>query len=98
MATALTKKTRAERFGSQPVSSAAPQESTCARCGGLMMTEFYMDLLFCIGETEFAAQRCVQCGEVVDPVILSNRRTRQEQMTAKLPAKMLPNNYVVEDR
>ena len=98
MATALKGKARAEQLESHTVFSSAPQESTCARCGGLMMTEFYMDLLFCIGETEFAAQRCVQCGEVVDPVILSNRRTRQEQMTAKLPAKMLPNNYVVEDR
>ena len=79
MATALTEKTRAERLGSQPVSSAAPQESTCARCGGLMVTEFCMDLLNSIGETEFAAKRCVQCGEVVDPVILRNRRTRQER-------------------
>ena len=38
-----------------------------------MVTDFCMDLLFCIGETEFAAQRCVQCGEIVDPVILRNR-------------------------
>jgi hypothetical protein len=45
-----------------------------------MVTDFYMDLLFCIGETEFAAQRCVQCGEVVDPVILRNRGTRREPM------------------
>jgi hypothetical protein len=61
MATAFTEKTRTERLGSHTVFSAAPQDSTCARCGGLMVTEFCMDLLFCIGETELAAQRCVQC-------------------------------------
>src|SRR4249920_3304458 len=98
MATALTEKTRAERFGSQPVFSSAPQESTCARCGGLMVTEFCMDLLFCIGETEFAAQRCVQCGEVVDPVILRNRQIRHDASTARLVGKTLPNHRVTEDR
>jgi hypothetical protein len=37
-----------------------------------------MDLLNTTGELEFAAKRCVQCGEVVDPVILRNRGTRHE--------------------
>lgn len=37
----------------------------CSRCGGLMVTEQSIDL---------PAQRCVQCGEIVDPVILHNRQ------------------------
>jgi hypothetical protein len=37
----------------------------CLRCGGLMVTEQLMDL---------PAHRCVQCGEIVDPVILHNRQ------------------------
>jgi quercetin dioxygenase-like cupin family protein len=37
----------------------------CARCGGLMVTEQHVDL---------SAQRCVQCGEIIDAVILQNRR------------------------
>ena len=37
----------------------------CARCGGLMVTEQQVDL---------SAQRCVQCGEIIDAVILQNRR------------------------
>lgn len=37
----------------------------CSRCGGLMVTEQLIDL---------PAHRCVQCGEVVDPVILQNRQ------------------------
>lgn len=39
----------------------------CSRCGGLMVTEQYVDL---------PAQRCVQCGEFIDPVILQNRQQR----------------------
>ena len=38
------------------------------RCSGLMIAEWRQDLP---GNT---AQRCVQCGEVIDPVILQNRR------------------------
>jgi hypothetical protein len=63
-----------------------------------MVTDFCMDLLFCIGETEFAAKRCVQCGEVVDSVILLNRQLRQEPMAVQLAGKMLPNNCVMEGR
>ena len=43
----------------------------CERCGGLMVGEVCMDLLN--SELECVASRCVQCGEVVDAVILANR-------------------------
>ena len=98
MARTFTEKTRAEQIGSHTVSSSVPHELMCARCGGLMVTDFYMDLLFCIGETEFSAKRCVQCGEIVDPVILSNRQLRQNSMAVQLPGKMLPNNCVMKGR
>jgi len=39
----------------------------CLRCGGLMVAEWCEDL------SDYTAQRCVQCGEMVDPVILRNR-------------------------
>jgi len=48
----------------------------CARCGGLMVTEQCFDLLSDSGHLDFMARRCVQCGELVDPVILENRRLR----------------------
>ena len=98
MARAFTEKKRAEQIGGHTVSSALPHESMCTRCGGLMVTDFYLDLLFCIGETEFAAQRCVQCGEIVDPVILRNRGTKQEPVTARAAGKMAPNNRVTNGR
>jgi hypothetical protein len=70
-------------------SPAVHYESTCIRCGGLMVTDFSMDVLFCIGETEFAAKRCVQCGEVVDPVILKNRGTQQAPMAGQPVRRVL---------
>ena len=39
----------------------------CPRCNGLMVAEWCQDL------SDHSAQRCVQCGEVIDPVILQNR-------------------------
>jgi len=96
MATAFKEKTTAEQFGNHTDSSAVPHESTCTRCGGLMVSDFCMDLLGNIGEAEFAAKRCVQCGEVVDSVILLNRQLRQETMTVQRAGRMLPNNCVAE--
>jgi len=40
----------------------------CPRCRGLMVAEWCEDL------SSYTGQRCVQCGEVIDPVILQNRR------------------------
>jgi len=37
----------------------------CPRCGGFMVIEPCFD---------FRVQRCVQCGNLVDPVILQNRQ------------------------
>lgn len=41
------------------------ESNRCSRCGGFMVEEQLVD---------FEAHRCVQCGEVVDPVILENRQ------------------------
>ncbi len=98
MATALTEKTRSEQVGNHKFSSSVPHESTCTRCGGLMVDDLCMDLLNSFGESKFVAKRCVQCGEVVDPVILSNRQLRQEPMTVQLAGRLLPNNCVMEGR
>ncbi|MBA2251831.1 MAG: hypothetical protein H0W13_03865 [Nitrospirales bacterium] len=45
----------------------------CTRCGGLMVADRYIDLLDDTGKLEFTADRCIQCGEVVDQTILRNR-------------------------
>jgi hypothetical protein len=88
MATAFKEKTRAEQFGNHTVTSAMTYETMCARCGGLMVQDYCLDVLGNIGESEFAAKRCVQCGEVVDSIILRNRATKHEAMIAP-PARVL---------
>ena len=53
---------------------ASEQFSTrsCARCAGLLVTEWYYDL-HNTGADHLEALRCVQCGHRVDPVILQNQ-------------------------
>lgn len=43
----------------------------CDRYGGFMKTEPVFDLVE--NEIEFIAARCIQCGDIIDPVILMNR-------------------------
>ena len=50
-----------------------PQAHTCARCGGLLLTQHYIDLLDDTGQIDITAWHCTMCGEVIDPVILRNR-------------------------
>ena len=49
----------------------------CMRCHGLMVRHFIVDLLST--ENGGRAWRCVSCGAIVDPVILTNgpRRMRE---------------------
>jgi len=67
----------------QTVTSAVYPASACTRCGGLMVNDFCMAVLNSTGELEVVAKRCVQCGEVVDPVIERNRQVRQESSTRR---------------
>jgi hypothetical protein len=80
MARAFAEKKNGEQLGNHAGFSAVQHGSTCTRCCGLMVEDFCLDVLGNMGESEFAAKRCVQCGEVVDPVILRNRGTRREPM------------------
>ena len=46
----------------------------CSRCSGLMHAEELRDWHGGMGANWFRALRCLVCGEIVDPVILQNRR------------------------
>jgi ribosomal protein S27AE len=61
-------------MASRELKKASTSQSRCARCGGLMVSEWCIDLLDDTGGIDFAARRCVQCGELVDPVIFHNRQ------------------------
>lgn len=52
-------------------------EHSCERCGGLLVQELCTDLLNSTSELDCCTARCVQCGDVVDPVIQRNRRLHQ---------------------
>ena len=48
---------------------------TCHRCHGLMVRERYDDLELGSAEHEIPSWRCLNCGAIVDPVILSHHQT-----------------------
>jgi hypothetical protein len=62
----------------------------CPRCSGLMVDEWSQDL------SDYRAQRCVQCGEMIDPVILHNRGALYGPMATHLAGKTMPNNCVTK--
>ena len=60
----------------KPASGSLPCESPsciCTRCGGLMVEERCMDIGESLVGYWFMALRCVQCGDLIDEVILRNR-------------------------
>ncbi len=57
--------------------SSLSQESSCTRCGGLMVRDFCTDLPSGQDGLDCPTRRCVQCGDVVDPVIRWNRHLQQ---------------------
>lgn len=46
----------------------------CPRCNGAMVYERFQDML-----DLFFAWRCLNCGEIVDPVVVRNRETEKKQ-------------------
>jgi RNase P subunit RPR2 len=91
-------KARIGELQSQSDFSPALIQSICLRCGGLLVNEVSIDLFNSSSELECATRRCVQCGDILDPVILQNRRIRQEPMTVKHAGNSLPMNCAMEHR
>ncbi len=62
----------------KPDNSSVPsceiEDNRCMRCGGLLLPTYYQDIHDDTGQIDFLALRCAVCGEVIDPVILKNRR------------------------
>ena len=56
--------------------------AACSRCKGLMVVEQGFGSLTSAGQADMPRCRCVQCGEVIDPVILRNRRLLDERNLA----------------
>ena len=56
----------------------------CPRCDGLMVHEKFEDFRLGSDDHEYAGWRCINCGEIVDPVIAVHRRITS-QATASIP-------------
>lgn len=75
--------TPSERLQSYLATYTPQTQSICTRCGGLMVSDVCMDLMNSTSELECTARRCVQCGDVIDAVILRNRSLHQQSMTTQ---------------
>lgn len=60
----------------------------CERCHGLMVVDSFIDLQDDSGHLWLRARRCVNCGEVSDPVIIENRSAHRFWL-ARLARRML---------
>ncbi|MCA9471511.1 MAG: phage terminase large subunit family protein [Nitrospirales bacterium] len=63
----------------------------CPRCEGLMVPESCFNLHYDAGEMEILTWRCLQCGELIDPVILQNRENPHLVTGQKKPRPVLPS-------
>jgi hypothetical protein len=61
----------------------ARSQTICFRCGGLMVNEVCIDLVNTTSELDCTARRCIQCGDIVDAVILRNRSLHQRPGTTE---------------
>ncbi len=61
----------------------------CGRCRGLMVADRFTDLLDETGQITFGGWRCVSCGEIVDPVIVTNRMRTHEPSSKPRHARLL---------
>ena len=66
----MTQNRNEDAIRSLPASEQLSTRS-CARCAGLLVTEWYYDM-HNTGAVHLETLRCVQCGHRVDPVILQN--------------------------
>ena len=79
----------------QPVATSTTQvadprhSDTCTRCGGFMVSHWCMNVNYDAGGMEILTKRCLQCGEVIDPVILENRLNPQREAMKKKTRPLL---------
>ena len=59
--------------------------SNCERCGGLMVDIQCLDIDDPSGQLWFDAKHCVQCGNLIDPIILKNQETDHSQDDDRVP-------------
>ncbi len=61
-------------------------QQSCRRCSGYVIHELCMDLNSDSGYSTFWAHRCIQCGDMVDEVILRNRSISNPEAVSAVAA------------
>jgi hypothetical protein len=61
----------------------------CPRCASCMVREPFEDLRDDTGALYFYGWRCLGCGEIIDPVILANRRNKPAPMESKTRKRLI---------
>jgi len=59
----------------------------CRRCQNPMVEEVFVDEGSGATSASFMGWRCVICGDILDPVILQNRRRRREPLKGRARGK-----------
>jgi len=73
------------------------QESTrpsCERCSGCVAPEIFTDLESDSGYSTFEVYRCIQCGNMIDEVILRNRSLSNPEALCLAAACMMDNQLI----
>jgi hypothetical protein len=55
---------------------------TCSRCHGLMVQEHFLDFDGTIGHMWASGHRCMNCGNVHDPIIEQHRLAKKQEALA----------------
>ena len=61
----------------------------CPRCESYMVHEPFEDLRDDTGALYFYGWRCLGCGEIIDPVILANRKNKPAPMESKTRKRLI---------
>ena len=85
MATAVELTKNERTVGHQPGPDTISNAARCSRCTGLMIVEQGFDSMLGSSEADVSLRRCVQCGEIIDPVILQNRRLQRASVLGRAP-------------
>ena len=66
---------------------------SCSRCQGLMVKEHFLDFDGTSGHMWASGHRCMNCGNVHDPVIEQHRRSRTQQTLVPLRREIYDEEY-----
>src|SRR6185295_108745 len=58
----------------------APSSIACRRCGGMLVRDHCMDMDLGLMERGQWARRCIQCGDLIDEIILRNRSASRQTL------------------